>query len=211
MAETIYEYTKATMPDLSEILPAVQESTMTQDGKDDYEASRWSETDEKLYCKFTDALISADETKFDAIVAALDDDPGTVLPKFGAWYKAKGSSGLSTTTSSDWQDKITLNTPWLDAGTYRVAVVYQWYYTNITTDFEARVVLDLGESGENQIFIHRQEPKDAGTDQRLTLDYFREKILTEGKHSFTLQWKSGNESATAGIRNARLEVYEVDE
>lgn len=211
MAETIYEYTKATMPDLSEILPAVQESTMTQDGKDDYESSRWSETDEKLYCKFTDALITADETKLDTLVAALSDDPGTVLPKFGAWWKAKGSSGLSTTTSSTYQTKVTLNTPWLNAGTYRITMVYQWYYTNSTTDFVGRVVLDEGTPDENQIITHLQEPKDAGTDQRNTVDFFREKVLTEGKHTLKLQWKSGNGSATAGIRRARLEIYEVDE
>ena len=92
-----------------------------------------------------------------------------------------------------------------------MAVVYQWYFTNISDDFVGRVVLDLGEAGENQIITHRQEPKDAGTDQRYTLNFFRDKVLTEGKHSLTLQWRSGDGSSTAGIRNARLEIYEVDE
>ena len=211
MAETIYEYTKATAPDLSEIYPEVQDSSMTQTGKDDYVASTWKQADDKLYCKFSDPLSGPDKTIFDAIVAALDDDPGTVHPKFGAWYKAKASTGLSTTTSSSWQNKITLNTPWLDAGTYRVAVAYQWYYTSIQTDFEAQVILDQGDPGENVIFMHIQEPQDAGTDQRNTIDFFREKTLTEGKHKLELEFRSGNGSATAGIRRARLEVYEVDE
>jgi len=75
MAETIYEYTKTTSPALSEIAPEVEASSMTQAGKDDYEASTWKKADDKLYCKFSDALSAGDKTIFDGIISALPDEP----------------------------------------------------------------------------------------------------------------------------------------
>lgn len=105
MAETTYEYTKTTAPDLSEIAPGVAASTMSQTGKDDYESSTWKKADDKLYCKFSDPLSGDDKTKFDAIIAALPDDtvkkmwdeipiPITTWERIGANMPAVAQSGV---------------------------------------------------------------------------------------------------------------------
>lgn len=105
MAE-IYEYTKTTAPAAYQIGPDIEASTMTQQGKDDYESSTWSKKDDKLYCRFTNALIAADKTKLDAIIAALPDEPSSwhevddvPLPinsweRVGANMPQKGTTGV---------------------------------------------------------------------------------------------------------------------
>jgi hypothetical protein len=202
---TTYEYAKATQPDLSEIYPEVQLSSMSSTGKDDYEYSYWSETDDKLYCVFSDDLSSGDKTIFDAIVAALSDEPGPCGCVDRAYYNKGKSIGLSTTTSSSWQDKIDWDTPWLDAGEYHLKFTYVWSYTNVNNDFKARVLID----DTDEIFLHVQEPKDAGTDQRNVVMSWRFITLTAGVHNIKLQYGSGDGTSTAGIRDVAIEFFEV--
>jgi len=105
MAETTYEYTKTTSPDLSQIGPDVEASAMSQTGKDDYEYSSWQASNETLYCTFLNALSGDDKTKFDTIVAQLPDDsvkkmwdeiplPITDWERIGANMPAVAQSGV---------------------------------------------------------------------------------------------------------------------
>lgn len=205
MAETIYEYTKTTMPDLAEVYPEIQLSSMSSGGKADYLSSGWDASDTKLKVKFANALSSGDEAILDAIAAGLSDDPGVVTTPDRAYYNKGKSVGLSTTTSSSWQDKLDWTTPWLDAGEYHLKFTYIWGYTNVNSDFMCRILID----DTDEIFLHQQEPKDAGSDQRNVVMSWRFITLTEGKHNIKLQYCSGDGSSTAGIRDVAIEFFEV--
>ncbi len=210
MATTYYPYAKTVAPALDQLKADIEASAMTSGGKADYVGANWNGDAEEMKAKFSNALVPGDETILDALVAALPNAPaakGALLMRF---YKAKKYTALKTTTSGTWQDVLTvaLKTGWIEEGWYRLAVVYQWYYTNAQSDFEARVMLD----GTSQLFLHKQEPKDPGTDQRHVIDYFRDyQITADGEYEIMLQFRSGNGSAEAGIRNARVEFFEVPE
>lgn len=205
MATTYYTYTKAVAPALEQLKEAIEDSSMSQTGKDDFEFANWKESADELKVRFANALITADETILDAIVLVLPNAPGAEGPLRGRFYKRASSWGLSTTTSNTWQTKVSLDTVWVEAGDYYARCVYGWYYTNVNDDFEARLLVD----DTDVKFSHVQEPKDAGTDQRHPVMAFRILALTEGKHNIKLQYRSGNGSSDAGIAEAGIEFYEV--
>ncbi len=122
---------------------------------------------------------------------------------FGQDYQTAISVARETTTSTVFQDKVTLTTPTL-TGTYRVgwhAVVDQnnaqdkcWVQLYNTTD--AAVV------GALQV----QEPKDPAN--RIAVGGFAEVVFSGAAKSFIIQYRQqgGN---TAGIQDARIEIWRV--
>lgn len=86
------------------------------------------------------------------------------------------SGGISTTTSTTFQNKLTVNLPALAAGTYEVEISYGWNHDAANNDFEARFTFNGSQVGE----LHKQEPKDpqgsdpTGTTQR---HYVTRKII----------------------------------
>lgn len=124
---------------------------------------------------------------------------------FGRHHTFAESLGQSQTNSTTFQTKLTLTTPNLSAGTYRIGFYYNWSLDSIADDFEARLLQD----GATNIMEHRQEPQDSGTDQAFTNGGFVYRTLTAGVHTFTLQYRTDDGAVTAYIRNVRLEIWRV--
>lgn len=109
---------------------------------------------------------------------------------------------LSTTTSSDWQTKVTLTLNAVMNRTYIVEWSWEWFYTNTSRQFQGRVFLDnttiVGsciDTTNSKLTTNRKQ-----TSGRALIS------LTQGTHTFTIDWKSSDKSDTAGIANARLMV-----
>lgn len=125
---------------------------------------------------------------------------------FGSYFTYGESLSLSTTTSTAYQNKVTITTGIVAAGTYRIGWSYGWYFTSTSYDFLGRVQVN----NTTTIFEHRQEPQDTGTDQIHPVSGFYY-YTVESPTSLTidLDYCSGSAGNTAGIRSAILEFWRV--
>lgn len=117
-------------------------------------------------------------------------------------------NGISTTTSTTFQNKLTLNAGTLVAGDYKLSVAYGWNHDNISNDFEGRILLNGGQLGE----LHKQEPKDSGqadptgTTQRFYLKRELFITLAAGVTTFDIEYRTDNGGNESSIWEASLEL-----
>jgi len=117
---------------------------------------------------------------------------------FGTQYAYAESEGLSTTSSTSLQTKLTLTTPNLPSGTYRVG--YTFELSNASNGVLSEV--QVQEDG-SAIAVTTFE---ADNDYH-TLGGFKEMSLS-GVNSFTIKYRVVS-SGTCQIRRARLEFWRL--
>jgi len=137
---------------------------------------------------------------------------GAAAPVFGTEFVKAEAPGGSTTTSTAWQTKATLNVPAVIGGTYRVGINYVWNHDSRTNDFEGRVQVDGVTQGE----IHKQEPKDAagadpsGTTQRYLASRVLYLTLSPGAAPvITVDWRTDSGGNASTIYDATVEFWRV--
>lgn len=187
---TVYEYTKSTEAYVEAIKREIDDSSMTQGGKDDYEWSSWSEDDEKLYISFTDALVSGDKTILDGIISALPARPT------GETTKQVSSEGTSATTSDTWVDKLQLSLTNVPAGTYQLIWYFEAYSSSSTTTVGARVL-----SNGSDVLCEK-----AAAELPQATSGSAHHYINDGDHTFKIQWQREDGNGTVYIRRARLET-----
>lgn len=128
-----------------------------------------------------------------------------IVSVYGTQHTEVESLGESTTTSTTFQNKLTLTTPSVPAGRYRVGWSFTWRYSNGSNDLRARIL----EDGSTTRWEMRQEPQDTGSDQQHPADGFAYINLTAGVHNFNLEYCGSTGGSTAGISQARLEFWRV--
>lgn len=117
---------------------------------------------------------------------------------------AKGwSPGVSSTTSTVFQNKLTVVTPALLLGDYLLVVSYGWNYSQVTSSFEARITQGGGQLGQ----LHTQEPKDANAAQGLYLSRSYELAGLSGVQTFAVDWRSINGGQTSRIWETSIRLY----
>jgi len=153
----------------------------------------------------------------DDVVAIVDIDAGPATTKkitfanlvgtqvFGSEFQEESSLGDSTTSSTSFVSKLILTTPVVPAGTYRVAVSFNWNYNNLTRNFLAQIDQDSG----TIVGTFTAEPADPGTSQDYIVSKFAYVILTNAVHTFDLQFAVENAADVALIDTARIEFWRV--
>ena len=118
---------------------------------------------------------------------------------YGTEFNLFEDNGVSTNTTTTYQDKINQTTSSLPVGTYKLTVSYNWNLDTANSDFLARIFFDgtnLDAANNNE--MHRQEAKDSagafgatGTDQKygFTKNYFID-VTTAGTKNVQLEWAS---------------------
>ena len=115
------------------------------------------------------------------------------------------SLGESSTDSETFQNKVTLSET-VAAGDYFVEVSYVWRFDHTSHDFRGRITIDNVLQGQE----HRQEPKDAGSDQR-HLAFRRYKVtLTAGSHDIDLDYCTSDDDGTAYIYDASITLTPIN-
>lgn len=141
------------------------------------------------------------------------------MPVFGTEFQFVEDQSVSTTTGILFTNKLTLVTPALPAGNYRMTFSYQWNYDATNSDFEARGVLNGATAFNDRLFNHRQEPKDnggtgpgdtvgTGTDQNHSHTFTIIKNFT-GVQTIELDWRSTNLGTNSSIWHSTLELWRV--
>lgn len=133
--------------------------------------------------------------------------------KFGQNYKYAENSSVSTTTSSNWQEKLRLNVNINEWGRYRIGYSYNWNGNSISRDFMSQVYCI--ETGV-EIGVHQQEPKDSagtfgstGSNQKHLTSGFRIIDLNPGNYNFILNYTTSESKYHASIWNVRMEFWRV--
>lgn len=140
---------------------------------------------------------------FDGPLEATDLGGGKVTV---SQYIQNGESlELSTTNSTNFQQKLRLTTPTLAAGTYRIGWMYDWGFTNGSYSFRGQVQVDV----TTTLMTHIEEPQDTATTQRHQVSGFAYVTLTAAAHDIDLDYCSSNAAGTSRIQDARLEIWRV--
>jgi len=132
-----------------------------------------------------------------------DDVAQTTISASGEDQSAVDSD-LSTTTSTTFQTKLTLTTPTIPAGDYRIGWSFQWGGSDATKSFVFRVYLD----DTTEIDLLRMQPTNGGSSQRSPAGGFHYITLTNAVHNFKIQYRAAT-SGTARIDEAKLELWRI--
>lgn len=122
---------------------------------------------------------------------------------FGAGFQEEVSLGRSTTTSSSFQNKLTLTTPAL-TGKYRVG----WHAVVDQSLASDAVQAQLYNNTNAQVVGTTQEHEPKDTKNRIAVGGFEYIDFTGSAKSFTIQYRQ-QRGSTAGIQDARIEIWRV--
>ena len=145
------------------------------------------------------ALVGGSET-------TLHSHPSNVI--FGQEYTNVSDESQSSTTSTSFQEKLSMTTGNLvDGAKYLISWCYRWRASSTTQDFLAQVQLN----NTTTVMSHRQEPKDAGANQVYVNSGFYEYTASgTGSLSIDLDYCSSNVAVTAYISEARMSFWRVE-
>jgi hypothetical protein len=156
----------------------------------------------------------------DIVVVYVDDttkwDPygtGGGSSVFGTDLTVAESTGVSVTTSSSFQDKLTMVTPTLAGGTYRLEVSYGWNADTASDDFVCQIQQDAVQLGA----LHFEEPSDAlgvswqstGTDQRHYTTRVFHLTLSAQSYEFKVRWRSSSPGDEASIWDVYATLWRI--
>lgn len=128
-------------------------------------------------------------------------DPGPVSV-FGTEHQEEESDGTSSTTSTSFQNKLTLTTPSVPAGLYRVGFFYEWNGSHGGYDVRVEV------RHESTVLAYNTKaPEDS--DAYESVGGYKYVNLSGGVEDFHIKYRTQNSSGTARIRRARLELWRV--
>jgi len=125
-------------------------------------------------------------------------------PSFGSRLAYAEEPKFAQTTSAKYVEHVVLQQTELSAGVYRVGWSFEWWGSNTSTDFMARILLD----GQT-ISQHRRRPINSSSTTRDTVSGFHHAVLSQGDHTLSLEFCTSDNRRAVGIENARLECWRV--
>lgn len=162
--------------------------------------------DEKTTLATTDILLIEDSASGGAKkrvqIGNLQSGPQTSF--FGQNYQTAASIARTTTTSSVFQNKVTLITPSL-AGTYRIG------WTAVIDSAASNVVAEaqLWNATNGVVEGITQANKPSASSVFAHVGGFVESIFFESSKTFEIRFRSPNGSGTVGIQDARIELWRI--
>ncbi len=125
-----------------------------------------------------------------------------VIDLFGSEYQFEVDESESTTSSTTFQNKLTLTTPVIPAGNYRGEITFE--VTNDSGDKPVVTQVTLDGTPFNESFY---APKFA--DEYIVKTSFSNQALTNDIHDIEVNFRATSEGGTAKIRNTRIEIFRV--
>jgi hypothetical protein len=122
---------------------------------------------------------------------------------FGANHQETSSESQSNTTSESFQNKLTMTTPSLPAGKYRIGWYAEMLGANTGVSWEMRVQLD----DTTNLCLPLKEPRDS-TDW-FPVSGMAYQTLSAATHTIDIDFRSEDAGVTTSIRRARLEIWRV--
>jgi len=126
---------------------------------------------------------------------------------FGSNFSDAISDAVSSTTSTAWQNKLTLTTETLPAGDYRVGFSYQWAQNKTSTEYNAQVTV-TGTSINQVIFDQAQSPIKQNY-YGLVSGFMYGNLPTTQALTIAINYRSTMGSTVAYIKNAMIDIWRV--
>lgn len=132
---------------------------------------------------------------------------------FGSYFQNVEDATVSTTLSTTFISKLSMTTPVLPIGKYRIGVSYGWNHNSVSSDFEARLMEDSIQKGE----IHKYEPSDSsgnfsstGSSQRYhSTRVFYSTYGTPSTHTFDIEFRTDDALDESSIFGSIIEIWRV--
>jgi len=126
----------------------------------------------------------------------------TIITDF-LFFREFSDETTSSTTSTSWQEKMSVDIDDLPAGKYRIGWYYEWQYKHGSFEMKVRIQVD------NSTTIHEffQEPEN--TKSWYTESGFKYVTLTEDDHTIDVDYCGNKSGKTALIRAVRLEFWRI--
>jgi len=128
----------------------------------------------------------------------------TVVSGF-MFFKEVSDDTMSTTTSTQWQEKVSLEIFDIPAGRYRIGWFYEWQMRGGSFNFNCRVRVDDATNLMEQV----QEPADSASGLWHPVGGFGYITLAAGGHHADLDFCSSFIDKEACIRRGRLEFWRI--
>ena len=123
---------------------------------------------------------------------------------FGQNYQSAVSESSVSTTSTTFQNKVTLTTNSLPSGVYRIGWYFMWQLSSVSTLYKARVMLN----GATTLMNITIQPQSATTTLRHPIAGFYNTGTISGIQTITIDYGVVT-TGTAYIESARLEIWQV--
>lgn len=129
-----------------------------------------------------------------------------LLPVFGTHYQSAVSEGESSTTSTDYGQKMKMTTPSLPAGNYRIG-----WTVLVTTSDAAKGIFVQVELDDTTVLSEFFENFNGtyGDGDWYLFSGFKEVALSAAAHEVDIDFKTEISPKTAYVKNARLEIWRV--
>lgn len=154
----------------------------------------------KLYASSTIETI-ADTCSFSIIKVEPEEQVTESILKFGTQYTYIESSGLTTTTSTEYIQKVRLTTGLVPEGFYRVGCFFIVYPEVSNNDIGVQLLLDNSTTIEETV-------ESRSTSSRQSSYIFKQIQLTSGIHNIDLNIK-GTTGSLIYIKNTRIEFWRL--
>lgn len=128
---------------------------------------------------------------------------GNIL--FGSEFVYEVDNTESSTNATTYQNKLTITATDVPEGNYRLGMHFEWRISKNNASFYYRVRQD---DTTNLDEIGRPTFNDVNIYNPLNNFYYLETVAS-GTHHFDIEYRTASSSATAYIRNARLEFWRV--
>jgi len=208
MAKTKYTYAVTSFPndkvDSDRLTDEIDESSISTvlDHIFVHYAGRSAQTTCDIW--FVDALTSVEQDALDAVVAAHTGEPIAPPVQFGDSYTIAEEISTTTTTSTEYQQKVQLAVTGLLAGVYKISWSYECIGSN-QGQFMARVQVD---DSETLYEVDEELRPSAGW---RPCSGFGQITLIAGDHYVDLDYATSQTRGVAQIRRARLELVGIGE
>jgi len=135
-----------------------------------------------------------------------------VVNVFGSQYHYIESLGITTVTTTAYQEKLKLTTSSIPAGTYRVGWSFTYNHNSTGNDALRRVQLN----DSTTLAEYQHEPQDAGggfgttgTNQKFPASGFANVTLTTGVHTVDIDLATSSAGVNTSIWDARIEFWRL--
>lgn len=182
-------------------------------GTEDDSAIYWDDAAEHLI--FTTVVSGVDPTADGHLITRryLEDillgttESGTQIGNllFGSEFGYIVSESESSTNSTTLQQKLSLTTSDIPEGSYRIAWSYDWRISKNNNGFNIRVQLDNTVDFVNTTLYSYNDV----TIWNPRIDFYYLSTLSSGTHTIDIDFCSSSTSATAYIKEARIEFWRV--
>jgi hypothetical protein len=132
------------------------------------------------------------------------DVPAATL--FGTEAQDAATSTLVTQTGPTWNTYLTLTTPVVPAGRYRVGMAFTWAHGSTNNNIN----VELFQDGTTTLWNIVQEPQDAAITQRISASGFAYvTFATAASHTFDIRFQAQSAGNTARAQQGAIEFWRI--